>query len=117
MKQLRGVMGWLCVAAIAATLGACDDPKKNCHDIANKYDECAPKIMEEALKALPPTFEAAIALAKEESRKKVQETVDNLRAQCSGAQFSDKEKRQFRIWRACIKKDCSEFTKCIQSKK
>lgn len=110
-------MGWATAIALVATLGACDDPKKNCHDIANKYDECAPKIMEAALQALPATFESAKELAKEEAKKKTQKTVDNLRTQCNGAEFTDAEKRQFRIWRACLKKPCTEFTKCIQGDK
>jgi hypothetical protein len=114
MLHSRDLLGWLALATTVATLGACDDPQQNCRDVAKRYDVCAPQIIEQALQGMPENFDAAIQSAKEAQQKKIKETVVELNAQCAGATFSEADKKQFRIWRTCVKKPCSELTKCIR---
>lgn len=111
MNALVGSLSWLALTALA--LGACDDPKESCRAVAQKYETCAPKIVDDALAAAPPAFEAAVDELRAQQTAKISETVKKLGAQCDAGVFTDAEKRQFRVWRACVKKPCSQFTDCI----
>ena len=97
MTHLRGALGWMFVAAMAMVLGACDDPQKNCHDVVNKYDECAPKIIDESLKALPEHFAPMLEEKKGELTQKLDATVAERRSQGQGGTFSDSEKRVHQV--------------------
>ncbi len=116
MMHLRAALGSMTMAVAALTLGACDNPQENCRNVAKKYDVCAPKLIEQSLAKLPEQFRIAADMANEAQAEKIKTTVAELNATCDAANFSDAEKRQFRIWRACVKKECSEFTKCITGK-
>lgn len=102
-------LGWIGLLA----LGACDDPKAACRAVAEKYEVCAPQIVDDALAAAPPAFDAAVDELRAQQTAKIAETVQKLKAQCDAGGFTEAEKRQFRLWRACVKKPCAQFTDCI----
>lgn len=111
---VRGLVGWVTLGAATALLGACDDPRQNCRDVAQKYEVCAPQIIEETMAGLPESFRLAIDGARQAQTQKINETAAKLKAQCESTTLSEADERQFRAWRACVKKPCAELTRCIR---
>jgi hypothetical protein len=115
MRIAIGVMGWTLVVGSLLTLGACDNNKATCEKMCSKMKECLPAQIDEAKKGLPAGAEGmadkmlegmkqGFEKAAEECNKTCQDP-DAMKGKMDGAKM-DKIK-------ACLDKDCKEYTKCL----